>query len=107
MDLTLITTIYGFGSYFKKSILTSDIDLLIIHAGVDFINCDFAILCKHRLENLVSNADVTMLSKSEEVNFQFINAAEAIYLGELRKSHLDSDLAGIVSEIHQFTRFIR
>lgn len=73
----------------------TDIDLLIVHKEIDKISCQFAIKCKRMLLETVSIADITVLSESEERQFQFINTARAIRLGTIREDHLDDDLLAL------------
>lgn len=77
--------IYGFGSFFNGSEIFGDIDLLIIHSSNSYESCLDAIALKQEIVAHIDNADVTMLSKSEEFQFKFIEKTHAIPLCSCRK----------------------
>ncbi|EFE3929093.1 hypothetical protein CHZ71_003398 [Escherichia coli] len=87
--------IYGFGSFFNGSETFNDIDLLIVHSSNSYDSCLEAIALKREILSRISNADVTMLSKSEEIQFNFVENAKAFPLGsytEKKKEDVVSDL---------------
>lgn len=73
-------SIYGFGSFFNGSGKFKDVDLLIIHDSNCYESCLEAISLKREILDNIDNTDVTMLSKSEEFQFKFIEKAYAIPL---------------------------
>lgn len=87
--------IYGFGSFFNGSETFNDIDLLIVHSSNSYDSCLEAIVLKQEVLSRISNADITMLSKSEEIQFNFVENAKAFPLGtysEKKKEDIVSDL---------------
>ncbi len=98
--MTLSVTIYGFGSAFADVSEPNDVDLLIVHSGIDLASCEFAIACKRRLLECITCAHVTMLSASEASHFRFIPTARAFYLGIIRNLQLDEDLVAVLLKIH-------
>lgn len=87
--------IYGFGSFFNRSETFNDIDLLIVHSSNSYDSCLEAIVLKQEVLSRISNADITMLSKSEEIQFNFVENAKAFPLGtysEKKKEDIVSDL---------------
>lgn len=87
--------IYGFGSFFNGSENFNDVDLLIIHGSNSYESCLNAIVLKLEILSRIANAHVTMLSKTEEYKFNFIEKAMAIPLGwysEIEKEKIVSEL---------------
>lgn len=76
----MIAEVYGFGSYFKGSQKFKDIDLLIVHTSSDYHSCLEAISLKRAIVGTIDMADVSILSKSEEQSFNFIDKSKAILL---------------------------
>ena len=99
--MTVGAMVYGFGSAFASFGEPNDVDLLIIHPGIDPESCELAIACKQRLLEHIAYAHVTMLSASEATHFQFIQTAQAFCLGTVWNVHLEEDLAVVLSEIHK------
>lgn len=93
--MTRSVTVYGFGSTFGDTKAPNDVDLLIVHEGIHPASCQLAIVCKRLLAESVARAHITMLSKDEEMHFQFIKTARAVFLGTIRESHIDGDLAAL------------
>ena len=84
--------IYGFGSFFDKMAEFRDIDILILHQSTSYQSCQFSIWCKKYLLANVFRADVTMLSKSEERQFSFIEKSKARHLGNVYERSAKNDL---------------
>jgi hypothetical protein len=83
--------IYGFGSFFNNNPEFQDIDILILHQSTSYESCQFSIWCKKYLLANVISADVTMLSKSEENQFSFIEKSKARYLGNVYEQSAKDD----------------
>jgi hypothetical protein len=84
--------IYGFGSFFNNSPEFQDIDILILHQSTSYESCQFSIWCKKYLLANVVSADITMLSKSEEHQFSFIEKSTARHLGNVYEKSAKNDL---------------
>ena len=80
MALNLIAQIYGFGSYFKNHDEFRDIDILIVHDSNSYESCLKAISIKRAIVAAIDGVDVSMLSKTEEQQFSFIDKSQAIFL---------------------------
>lgn len=96
--------VYGFGSAFDANRTARDVDLLIVHDDTSISSCALAIQCKHQLKNGIRNAHVTMLSESEEANFQFVETARAFQIGLVLYGHLARDvevLIGVIADRRQ------
>ncbi|MBQ5098092.1 hypothetical protein FD825_02355 [Klebsiella pneumoniae] len=97
--------IYGFGSFFKSSGDFNDVDLLIIHDSNSYKSCLEAISLKSEMLLRISNAHVTMLSKSEEDKFNFIEKSFAVQLDEysgIEKEIIVSELIKIMQSIRNY-----
>jgi len=94
--------IYGFGSFFKSMASYHDIDLLIVHDSITKSSCLKAISLKKILLNEVSQASVTVLSKSAEKHFDFIKASEAVLLGMVDEGDSELFIEEIVQNITRF-----
>lgn len=97
--------IYGFGSFFKRIGDFNDVDLLIIHDSNSYKSCLEAISLKSEMLLRISNAHVTMLSKSEEDKFNFIEKSFAVQLGEysgIEKEIIVSELIKIMQSIRNY-----
>ncbi|QIE57558.1 hypothetical protein G5B40_20165 [Pikeienuella piscinae] len=96
MAVTRSVAVYGFGSAFAKigtpKIVANDVDLLILHQGVNLDSCRFAIACKRYLQDSVTYAHITMLSNTEEKHCQFIKTAQAVRLGTIHEACIGGDL---------------
>ena len=95
MVIKLLAKVYGFGSYFKGSEAFNDIDILIVHNSTSRKSCLDAISLKKGLIAKVGKASITMLSKSEEAELNFISKASAKYL----LSYNGSNLCDVISII--------
>jgi hypothetical protein len=80
LALNLSAEIYGFGSYFKNLEEFRDIDILIVHGSNSHESCLKAISIKRAIFAVIDGIDVSMLSKSEEQQFGFIDKSQAILL---------------------------
>lgn len=90
--------VYGFGSFFNKEIEFRDIDILILHQSTSYKSCQFSIWCKKYMLANVLNVDVTILSKSEERQFSFIEKSKARHLGDVYEKSAKSNLDTIIIE---------
>ena len=88
MVVKLLAEIYGFGSYFKGAETFNDIDILIVHNSTNYESCLEAISLKRDLIARVEKASITMLSKSEEAELNFISKASAEYLSPYNGNNL-------------------
>jgi hypothetical protein len=90
--------IYGFGSRFHGKTPAHDVDLLIVHPDVGPASCRFAIHCKQLLSAAVPNADITMLSRDEEADLQFITQSCAMSIGHVcsRTDKEDVERIGLI-----------
>ena len=100
MALMLETSVYGFGSYFKGSSLYQDIDILVVHSSTDRTSCLEAISLKKSIVKEIEKAGVSILSKSAELDFNFIEKSKAILLHEFNGDYRQSALKTIVHKIH-------
>jgi predicted nucleotidyltransferase len=94
--------VYGFGSYFKGSETFNDIDLLIVHESCERNSCLDAIRLKREIIARIENADVVMLSISEEACFDFIDRAFAIPLILCESDFDENVLNELISKLHSF-----
>ncbi len=100
MALMLETNVYGFGSYFKGSSLYQDIDILVVHSSIDRTSCLEAISLKKSIVKEIEKVVVSILSKSAELDFNFIEKSKAILLHEFNGDYRQSALENIVHKIH-------
>jgi len=80
----LIAAVYGFGSYFKGAATFRDIDILVVHNSNSYESCLDAISLKRAIITTIDGVDVSMLSQSEEQNFNFIDKSQAFLLYEYK-----------------------
>lgn len=99
--MTRFVTVYGFGSAFGEARAANDIDLLIVHQGLDPEACQLAIACKRQLIDSVPRAHITMLADREETHLQFIKTARAVILGTIREEYFDGDLVTLRAALPQ------
>jgi hypothetical protein len=92
-----IVEIFGFGSFFQNKKIPSDIDLLLLHQNTSEKSCHFVINCKSILILNLPHSDITILSKPEEAQNNFIQKANACHLGTIRETFYKEDI-GLVSE---------
>lgn len=97
-------SIYGFGSFFNKRSDYKDIDILIIHQSTSYQSCQFAIWCKKRLHELISELDITILSESEEHQLSFIIKSKAVSIGKIDENSALYDIGLIFEELIRFKR---
>lgn len=95
--ITQSVSVYGFGSAFCKKESSRDVDLLILHDDISQDSCKYAIKCKSLLAYRISNAHITMLSRTEVLQFNFINVAKASYVGSIRNFDLNEVLDNLES----------
>ena len=95
-------SIYGFGSFFNKRSECQDIDILIIHQSISYQSCQFAIRCKKRLQELMSELDITILSESEEHQLSFIKKSKTVSIGRIDGNSALIDLDVIFEELIRF-----
>ncbi|CAC9960466.1 hypothetical protein [uncultured Gammaproteobacteria bacterium] len=94
MALIFETQIYGFGSYFYSSGSYQDIDILVVHSSTDRTPCLMAISLKKSIVEQIEKSDVSILSKSAELDFDFIKKSKGILLYE------ESDLKKITNKVN-------
>jgi hypothetical protein len=94
--------VYGFGSYFISIMPYRDIDILIVHDSVSRQSCLQAIELKRMILKEINKANVSILSKSAEKHFDFINASGAILLGNVNESDYLPYLKKIILKIRSF-----
>ncbi len=95
--MTESVDVYGFGSFFKGKPRFNDIDVLVLHQDVSARSCQFAIQCKHHLVATVPLIDVTLLSKREEGETDFIKTSGALLLGRIGARSFEQDV-GVIAE---------
>jgi len=96
--------VYGFGSYFKETDAYQDIDILIVHALTDYISCLEAISLKKSIAQEMENTDISILSKSAELEFNFIEKSKAFLLIEIEGGYSDSVLTEILHKVHTYKK---
>lgn len=94
-------TVYGFGSFFRRSAQAEDIDLLIVHRSNDPESCRFAIDSKKVLSRLLPEADIVMLSLGEANQNNFIARALADKLGVIDSTNYEAQLSDLCRQIHK------
>lgn len=100
MALIFENQVYGFGSYFHGNSSYQDIDILVVHTSTDRTTCLEAISLKKSIVNQIEKAGVSILSKSAELDFDFIKKSKGILLHEFNGSYRESDLKKIVNKIN-------
>jgi hypothetical protein len=95
--MTLRAAIFGFGSFFKGKEQFRDVDLLIVHEDSSALSCGLAIKCKKHLIEEIQGAHITMLSRNEEQQLNFIRSTEAMEIGVVSATTAHADLNHIVS----------
>lgn len=93
--------VFGFGSYFLGHAEYGDVDILIVHSRSEAKSCGFAIRCKRLLLSYISNADITILSQSEEQNISFIKKSGALYIGTVNEQNSGEGLNIVLGKIRQ------
>ena len=86
--MSLKIKIYGFGSYFSESKSYRDIDILIVHDSSEYQSCIQAIKYKKSILKEIDKSNVSILSKSEELDFDFISKTNAIFLSEVNENSI-------------------
>lgn len=95
VGLDRLADVYGFGTYFKGALNFNDVDILIVHNSTNFESCKVAISLKKKLLARIEKVSVTMLSKSEESELNFIEKASAKHLSSYNGKNLCEILAAI------------
>ncbi|EHH2451565.1 hypothetical protein MPV89_004454 [Vibrio vulnificus] len=90
-----LAEVYGFGSFFKGALTFNDVDILIVHNSTSFESCKDAISLKKCLVARIDKLSVTMLSKSEESELDFIAKASAKYLSSYNGGNLCEVIAAV------------
>lgn len=91
-------SIYGFGSFFNNGIEFQDIDILIIHHNTNYNSCQFSLICKRYLLSIINNGDITILSRSEERQNDFIKKNKARFLGIVKENSVLEDFNIIITK---------
>lgn len=94
--------VYGFGSFFSGHTKFQDIDILIVHRNGEDKSCQFAIWCKRMLMSKLIEADITILSESEERQFSFIAKSSAWRIGKVCEVSAENDLHEVLRKIGLF-----
>lgn len=94
-----VLSVYGFGSFFSEDTKYEDIDILIIHENIEYKSCQFAINCKEIFISKRTEADITILSKSEESLNSFVFKSSARLLGEISSASVEADVDVILCKI--------
>jgi hypothetical protein len=82
--MTQSIQLYGFGSFFYSSNPKhGDIDILIVHERIDPESIAFALRYKSVIVSRIPNAHLTILSKVEERELNFIQRSGARFLGTI------------------------
>lgn len=82
-EATEEASIFGFGSFFNGKKFFQDIDLLILHESTTKESCKFALLCKKYISSKIPCVHITILSSGGELQHNFINKCNAIFLGKV------------------------
>lgn len=104
MALKLIAEVYGFGSYFKGASTFEDIDILIVHNSNSYESCLDAISLKRAIVAIIDGTDVSMLSKYEEQDFNFIHKSQAVLLYECKEDNKDVAAKAILGKIKVYRK---
>jgi hypothetical protein len=96
--------IYGFGSYFSNKKSYGDIDILIVHESNEYQSCIKALEYKKLILKNIDNSDVSILSKSEELDFNFISKSQAVLLGKINENNSLSSLDYIIDKVQIFQK---
>ena len=104
MALIIETQVYGFGSYFQGANSYHDIDILVVHSSTDRASCLEAISLKKSIVKEIEKADVSILSKSSELDFDFIKKSKGILLHEFNGDYRKSALKKILHKIHSYRK---
>lgn len=90
-----LAEVYGFGSFFKGALIFNDVDILIVHNSTSFESCKDAISLKKCLLARIDKLSITMLSKSEESELNFIAKASAKHLSSYDGNNLCEIIAAV------------
>lgn len=100
-------TVYGFGTYFRDSPSYHDIDILIVHSLTNHRACLDAISLKKIITLEIDKADVVILSRSAEAEFNFIEKSRAIFIHEITGMHCKIDYNVIFNTILNFRKTVK
>ena len=93
--------VFGFGSFFLDKAARNDIDLLLIHEDTSAGSCAFASKCKKSLAQAVKSAHITVLSRNEEQDLNFIEVAKARPIWTIADDKFETDIAAISAELNR------
>lgn len=99
-----MTSVYGFGSYFNDAGVYQDMDILIVHSSSEYRSCLEAISFKRAIVREISDADVSILSKSAESEFNFIEKSQAILLIEFYECDNKSALIELLRKVGTYKK---
>lgn len=92
--------IYGFGSYFKiHAPPPNDIDLLVVHQDVSVDSISLALQCKAVLTKILPEAHITILSKEEERELEFLRRSQAALLNTVNSSNVSSTISELAKSL--------
>lgn len=91
--------IYGFGSYFNGRAEFQDIDLLIVHDNIDENSCMLAIKLKKILYAKINDAHISILSKKEVIQLDFIKKSKSILIGSVSSNAMCTEAKAITEKI--------
>ena len=91
--------IYGFGSYFNGRTEFQDIDLLIVHDNTDEKSCIFAIKLKEIFSTQINDAHISILSKKEVMQLDFIRKSKSILIGSVSSNAMSIEAIAIREKI--------
>lgn len=100
----MTTLVYGFGSYFQKKDTFNDIDILIVHLESDEASCHEAISLKNSMKIEMPIVDISILSKSAEIEFNFINKSRAALIYKYDNKHTRQNVVEIVKIVNSFRK---
>ena len=104
MALILTVYVYGFGSYFKGSPLYQDIDILLVHTSTDYSSCLEVIALKKDIAQEIGESEITILSKSAESEFNFIEKSQAILLSKFEDGNKARFFKELVSKVRAYKK---
>lgn len=103
MDLMAQIAVYGFGSFFSQAVVSNDIDILLIHEDISNESCALAISCKRHFLQSKKSLHITMLSKYEERDLDFIERSRAHPIGTIIANCLEEDVQRISRRLQDQT----
>lgn len=97
--MTGSVVVYGFGSFFSNSPQSNDVDLLLVHEDTTVSSCALAIRCKQILLQVIDSAHITLLSKDEESELDFITRAQANPIGHIEQDQIVQHIESICCQL--------